>query len=33
MRGEVTIPGHIDPPPPEATIEEIEQRYVRIHQL
>ena len=33
MRGEVTVPGQIDPPPPDATIEEIEQRYVRIHQL
>ena len=33
MRGEVIVPGQIDPPPPDATIEEIEQRYIRIHQL
>ena len=33
MQGEVTVPGRIDPPSPNATIEEIEQRYVRIHQL
>jgi len=33
MQGEVTVPGRIDPPSPNATIEEIEQRYVRVHQL
>lgn len=33
MQGEVIVPGQIDPPPPDATIEEIEQRYIRIHQL
>ena len=33
MHGRVVVPGRIEPPPPNAAIEEIEQRYVRIHQL
>ena len=33
MQGKVTVDGRIEPPPPDATIEEIEDRYVRIHQL